>query len=1090
MLALALALAIAGGAVGSSVALAGTTDGFQVAPALTRLTAATHGSLLATLGRRSAAAEASPCIIHSLASFTDQGEFRESSSIADVVEVECQPVYSGLSVRVSSVELYDRCGRNLTWSVPYPYGALKGPSFSMKLDNDGNATAVLWGGPSCAAGESLISAHMESAPYSTVTTGFTVLPPRPSATGVSTAPSSEVEDEVTSSVATIVQVEFPPVYAERLVNINAEQLYARCGVEPHLVWVGPDANTLAEGTGSVTVKLDNDGNAFVVALGGASCAAGTSEVEASLEQAPYTTVTTDFTILPPEPTIEPEPVGGYRIEKFQKLASKGAFTQSRLTAELGETVDYKIVVTNTGELPLTFSNFTDAHCTNISGGPTGPVPTFGSTTWTCEHALTVEGEWTNEATVEGSEKTGTKTSNKVVVEAMSPPPPPKEPMFTVEKLQKIAGEYTTSELTGMVGEIVSYEIVVKNTGEVPIKLEKITDPKCTNIAGPPNVDPGPGESTTYTCEHVITEADVGTKYRNVATVQAGKKPEESNEVVVHVPVKGFKVEKLQKISGEYSTTALTGMPGQTVDYEVIVTNTGEVPIKLEKLSDIKCANIVSPVGFELAVGASAIYTCEHLLAKADEGHAYTNVASVEAGEEAKESNEVVVYVPTKSFKVQKLQRISGEYVTTELTGSPGQTIHYEFIVTNTGEASLTLGKPTDPNCTNILGPTKAVLAPKETASYTCEHLLTEADAGKKYTNVAVVEAGGEVEKSNEVVVSVPAFTIEKLQKIAGGFTKAPLTGIVGQTIDYEVIVTNTGEVPLTFGTLTDPNCSNVLEPSKSELAPKEVATYTCEHKLTVTGPWANQATITGTPSGAAPISHTSNQVLVYQPGYTIQKLQRIKGESAYTTAELHTPVGGVVQYEVLVTNTGEVALAFMALHDPNCENIAGGPSTLAVGASATYTCEHTLTTVGQYVNEASIEGDEGTGVRTSNSVVVNSEKAVVENAKQLEKPACKATANYVLQGASGPKKKAFKVHVSALAAKEITFYLDGHELKRLKHAQAKNGIFTVIVKVRGLKRGQHHLSFTTSPADTNCKAVSQSRVFIVPAGAVVPTFTG
>ena len=48
--------------------------------------------------------------------------------------------------------------------------------------------------------------------------------------------------------------------------------------------------------------LDNDGNAFAVLIGNASCAAGTSLIEASLENAPYTTYTTDFTIEPPQPT--------------------------------------------------------------------------------------------------------------------------------------------------------------------------------------------------------------------------------------------------------------------------------------------------------------------------------------------------------------------------------------------------------------------------------------------------------------------------------------------------------------------------------------------------------------------------------------------------------------------------------------------------------------------------------------------------------------------------------------------------------------------------------------------------------------------
>ena len=62
----------------------------------------------------------------------------------------------------------------------------------------------------------------------------------------------------------------------------------------------PDAESYAEET---TLQLDNDGNAFVVLIGNSSCAAGTSLIEASLENAPYTTYTTDFTIEPPQPYV-------------------------------------------------------------------------------------------------------------------------------------------------------------------------------------------------------------------------------------------------------------------------------------------------------------------------------------------------------------------------------------------------------------------------------------------------------------------------------------------------------------------------------------------------------------------------------------------------------------------------------------------------------------------------------------------------------------------------------------------------------------------------------------------------------------------
>ena len=255
------------------------------------------------------------CVIHTLpGAFMDQGEFGTSSSVADVIEVECEPVYAEKMVKISATELYSRCDDKLYWTIPTkPFDLLttkSGPSFSVELDNDGNATAVVLGGPSCAAGESLVSAHLEVAPFTTVTTGFTVLPPGVTKTAVQATPGSKVEGEEYSDVATIVQVEFPPVFAEEPVNINAAQLYARCKEDYRLDWIvmGPDGpKALATHAEEASVSLDNDGNAFAVLFGNYSCASGTSMIEASLENAPYTTVTTDFTVEAPRPTFPEAP---------------------------------------------------------------------------------------------------------------------------------------------------------------------------------------------------------------------------------------------------------------------------------------------------------------------------------------------------------------------------------------------------------------------------------------------------------------------------------------------------------------------------------------------------------------------------------------------------------------------------------------------------------------------------------------------------------------------------------------------------------------------------------------------------------------
>jgi hypothetical protein len=172
---------------------------------------------------------------------------------------------------------------------------------TVALDADGNATVAVLTGPACEAGETLVSAHMEAEPFETFTTAFSVLPPVTTPPGVSTLPKTQVEDALSSAVATIVQVEFA-AGSEKNVRIAAEELYARCRVSPHLRWIRMNGEEETGVSEVREVQLDNDGNAFVIAIGDASCAEGVSLIEADLEAKPFTTFTTPFTIEAPKPT--------------------------------------------------------------------------------------------------------------------------------------------------------------------------------------------------------------------------------------------------------------------------------------------------------------------------------------------------------------------------------------------------------------------------------------------------------------------------------------------------------------------------------------------------------------------------------------------------------------------------------------------------------------------------------------------------------------------------------------------------------------------------------------------------------------------
>jgi hypothetical protein len=121
-----------------------------------------------------------------------------------------------------------------------------------------------------------------------------------------------------------------------------------------------------------------------------------------------------------------------------------------------------------------------------------------------------------------------------------------KPSFTVQKLQadERASPFTTAKLWGTRRQLVRYEIVVANTGNVSLQLGSFADARCdpATVAGGPGSSPlSPGQSTIFTCTHLLTPADQAYgSYENVASV-TGTPPSgepltvESNPVLVELP---------------------------------------------------------------------------------------------------------------------------------------------------------------------------------------------------------------------------------------------------------------------------------------------------------------------------------------------------------------------------------------------------------------------------------------------------------------------------------------------------------------------------------------------------------------------------
>ncbi len=331
----------------------------------------------------------------------------------------------------------------------------------------------------------------------------------------------------------------------------------------------------------------------------------------------------------------------FMIEKRQRVEGEASYTESELAAKVGQKVEYEVIVTNTGNVPLKFAALKDSGCENVSPSGGTELDAGKSETFTCEHTLTIIGQYTNEASIEGNEGTSTRTSNTVTVKVQGA-------SFTIETLQRLHGEpsYIKSELTAGVGHTVEYAVIVKNTGTLTLKFAALKDSGCENVSPSGGTELDAGKSETFTCEHTLTSTG---QYTNEASIEGdeGTGAGTSNRVTVDIPCGcgGLTIEKLQKIEGEafYTRSTLTGEIDQTVDYEIIVKNTGNVTLRFNPLSDANCTGI-SPSGEEtVAPGQVQTYTCHHLLTEVG---FYRNEASIEGNEDTgtETSNRVVVEV--------------------------------------------------------------------------------------------------------------------------------------------------------------------------------------------------------------------------------------------------------------------------------------------------------------------------------------------------------------------------------------------------------------------------------------------------------------
>jgi uncharacterized repeat protein (TIGR01451 family) len=720
-------------------------------------------------------------------------------------------------------------------------------------------------------------------------------------------------------------------------------------------------------------------------------------------------------------------------------------------SKVGATITYTFVVTNSGNVPLTDVHVTDtqlAPAGALASGPTcvslsnpsgtcsgssaslavGQVATFTAT------YLVTQADLNNGSINDSATATGTPPSGPPVT---SPPSTAtvgvtSQPALTIVKS---ASPATVSK----VGAKVTYTFVVTNTGNVTLTDVNVADtqdapagalasgPTCVSLASPSGTCSGSsttllvGQVATFTATYLVTQADLNSGSINDSATATGTPPHGP-------PVTSPPSSATVGVTSQPSLTivksaspATVSKVGAKVTYTFVVTNTGNVTLTDVHVNDTQdapagtlatgptCVSLASPSGTcsgsstTLAVGQVATFTATYLVTQADLNNGSINDSATATG--TPPSGSPVTSPPsTATVGVTSKPALTIVKSASPATVSKvGATVTYTFVVTNTGNVTLTDVSVTDtqdapagalatlPDCQSLSSPTgtcagaTTTLLVGQVATFTATYLVTQADLNNGSINDSATATG--TPPSGPPVTSPPSTaTVGVTQTPVITLTKSAVQtsySAVGQTINYNYLVTNTGNVTLTSIGITDahPGLAGLSCP-KATLVPTGSETCTATYVVTQAdlnaGSIINTATANGTPPTGPPI--TSNPSSVTIPAVVTATITLVK--SAVQTT--YSAVGQTINYNYLVTNTGNVTLSDITITDPHTglTGLSCPDPTLAPAASETCTATYLVTqsdmSAGSIINTATANGTppSGTPVTSQPSSVTIPETAI------------------------------------------------------------------------------------------------------------------
>jgi choice-of-anchor A domain-containing protein len=401
--------------------------------------------------------------------------------------------------------------------------------------------------------------------------------------------------------------------------------------------------------------------------------------------------------------------------------------------------------------------------------------------------------------------------------------------------------------------------------------------------------------------------------------------------------------------------------GSTVEWTYIVTNTGDVMLTNVSITDDQGVTVSCP-DTELSAGETMTCTASGTAVSGQYKNVGTVTGTPPKGEPVSDDDPSHYFGSQPGITIKKYTNDEDADAATGPIVEVGSTVNWTYIVTNTGNVTLTGVTVTDDQSVTVSCP-ETELSVGETMTCAANGIAV---AGQ-YKNIGTVTGNPPVSTPvsdndpSHYFGADPAIVIKKYTNGEDADTETGPIVEVGSTVNWTYVITNTGNVALTNVTLSDDQGVSVSCP-KTELAAGETMTCTASGTA-VAGQYKNIGTVTGNPPVGTPVSDDDpSHYFGTDPAIVIKKYTN--GEDADTETGPIVEVGSIVNWTYIVTNTGNVTLTNVSVSDDQGVSVNCPNTELSVGESMTCAASGTAV-AGQYKNVGTVTGNPPVGTPVS-----------------------------------------------------------------------------------------------------------------------------